>query len=543
MAVSKERWPRRRTRLRRIVALAVLALAIVIAAVTAVVSYLQSRPQNNVAWASKRIKHIVLILEENRSFDNVFGRFPGARGPAKAKVNIGGKVSLDPLIPEPYYLWHDIGHDLSDGLAAIDHGRMDGFSHETYSDVSGDRAAYQQLTGADIPNLYTYARHYTLSDRTFSPMPGPTFPTHLFTVAAQDGGVIGNPQHSTGAWGCDASPGTYVLQQIAPGHVVNTFPCFTFTTLTTTLNAAHRSWTYYAAPPSNLGYIWSTLDAIKPVRRSAQWATNVKDEQSFEADARAGRLPAFSWVTPRAIDSMHPPDQACPGENWIVNKVNAVMQGPDWSSTLIVVAWDDWGGYYDHVPPPAGDGIRVPLLAISPYAGAGTIAHTVYTFNSVLKTAEVLWKLPSLTSADRDARSLLGMLNVAQSPRAPLILQPRSCLPALTQQTYHDLLDQQIGRVLAQMLRLPLTTIEARHRSQTLSQIARDAGANPAAVVRALQTVTAAWWQGEDLLQLASLTTVTKNEYLEHRAVASWFNSSTGPRLFPLPPIAPARGP
>ena len=249
-------------------------------------------------------------------------------------------------------------------------------------------------------------------------------------------------------------------------------------------------------------------------------------------------LPAFSWVTPRVLDSMHPPDQACPGENWIVNKVNAVMQGPDWSSTLIVVAWDDWGGYYDHVPPPPGDGIRVPLLVISPYARSGVVSHTVHTFESVLKTAEVLWKLPALTGADQAAPSLLDMLDVSQSPQAPLILDPRSCPAPLTQQSYHALLDSQLASVLTHQLHMPLSSIVAQHRSRTLSQIAHGIGADPAAVVKALHTVLAAWWQGQDLLQLATPEQVKDDEYLAHRVLATWFNKSTGPQLFPSPSIA-----
>jgi len=489
--------------------------------------------------AAQHIKHIVFILEENRSYDNVFGRFPGADGATTAKVNIGGHVATGPLAPEPYYLWHDLGHDLGDAQSAIDHGTMDGFSRETYADVFGDKAAYQQLAPGDIPNLYAYARHFTLSDRTFASVPSPTLPTHLHTVAAQDGGVISNPQNGSNAWGCDAVKGTYVLQQTSPTQITKSFPCFTFTTLADSLNRAHLPWSYYAAPPSNYGYIWSTLDAIKPIRQSAQWSDHVRDERTFEADARAGRLPAFSWVTPRAEDSTHPPAPVCPGENWVVAKVNAVMQGSDWNSTMIVLAWDDWGGYYDHVaPPPAPSGsygVRVPFLVISPYAKRGQVTHTLYTFESVLKTAEALWGLPPLTSSDRTAHSLLDAVNFTQTPAKPYILSTRSCPPAVTPALYHTILDQQLQRVLAQQLGLPLTKIEARHKTAALTDIADQQHKDPAKVLAALKTVARAWAGGKVILQLVAPLQASRDAYLTLTGIDRWFHANPSAHLFPTP--------
>src|SRR5436309_6586548 len=303
------------------------------------------------AAAPSPIKHIVFMLEENRSFDNVFGRFPGADGATTAKRSVGGRDMTSPLVPEPYYLWHDIGHNWHDALVSIDHGKMDGFSHVSYADLNGDKAAYQQLGPSDIPNLYAYAHAFTLSDRTFASAPAATLPNHLDAVAAQDGGVRGNAQSPNSAWGCDSTKNTSVLVKQANQHTTKERPCFSFATLADRLSQAHISWTYYAAPPSDLGYIWSTLDAFKQIRETSQWTQHVKDERRFEADARARRLPAVSWVTPRAGTSMHPPAPVCLGETWIVGKLNALMSGPDWASTMVILTWDDWGGYYDHVAP------------------------------------------------------------------------------------------------------------------------------------------------------------------------------------------------
>jgi phospholipase C len=481
------------------------------------------------------IAHIVFILEENRSFDNLFGRFPGADGVTTATVTISAHHTTIPLVPEPYHLWHDLGHDHFDALGAIHGGKMDGFSHETYADIFGEKAAYQQLLPQDVPNLYAYAHAFTLSDRTFASLPASTFPNHLHAVAAQDGGVLGNPQNSTNAWGCDSIKGSYVLMQQANGHVTRGFPCFSFTTLADRLTQAQISWTYYSAAPPDIGYIWSTLDAFKQIRQTSQWIDHVKDERTFEADARAGRLPAFSWVTPRAAGSMHPPVPVCPGENWIVGKLNALMSGPDWASTLVVLAWDDWGGYYDHVAPPprAGGayGPRVPLLIISPYARRGYVTHTVYTFESVLKTAETLWHLAPLGPQDRSANDLLDSLDLTQAPLPPLLLRPRACAPAPTRAQDRALLDQALQRVMTRMLGLSLPEIAALHQAFSLTQIAALRNVRPAALSAAMKAVAQAWAGGEVMLQYIGPDQVGPETLKAAHAIDRLFQASPGTHL------------
>ena len=488
--------------------------------------------------APHEIAHIVFILEENHSFDNLFGRFPGADGVTTATVTVGQNHSTIPLVPEPYYLWHDLGHDHVDALAAIHGGKMDGFSHETYSDLFGEKAAYQQLGPQDVPNLYAYAHAFTLSDRTFASLPASTFPNHLHAVAAQDGGVLGNPQHGTNAWGCDSVKGTYVLVQRPHGHVTGTFPCFDFMTFADRLTQAHLSWTYYAAPPSDLGYIWSTLDAFKQIRQTSQWTQQVKDERSFEADARAGRLPAFSWVTPRADVSMHPPLPVCPGENWIVGKLNALMSGPDWTSTLVVLAWDDWGGFYDHVAPPprhiGAYGPRVPLLVISPYARRGYVTHTVYEFESVLKTAETLWHLAPLGPQDGLANDLLDSLDLTQAPLPPLLLRPRACAPPPTRALDHALLDQALQRVVTRMLGLSLPEIAALHQAFSLAQIAALRNVRPAALSAGMKAVVQAWAGGEVMLRYINPDQVGPQMREAARAIDRLLQAAPGRLQWPV---------
>jgi hypothetical protein len=172
------------------------------------------------------------------------------------------------------------------------------------------------------------------------------------------------------------------------------------------------------------------LDAVNHIRNSSVWGTNVVPDTQFVTDAQNGNLPAMSWlVTGKA--SEHPVYSTCYGENWTVQQINAIMQGPDWNSTAIFLTWDDFGGFYDHVAPPGVDqfglGIRVPMLIISPYAKTGYISHTQYEFASVLKFVEERFGLPPLTARDAAANDMLDSFDFTQQPRSPLLLQTRSC--------------------------------------------------------------------------------------------------------------------
>ncbi len=387
----------------------------------------QSSP--NAAASLDKIQHIVFIIKENRTFDTYFGTFPGADGATSGTISTGQTI---PLGHTPDRTPHDIGHGFQEAIKAIDGGKMDKFDLISSANVNGDYLAYTQMHETDIPNYFAYARAFVLGDRMFSSLHGPSFPNHLYTVGAQSGGAIGNPNspEAKGIWGCDADDSVTVPILQPDGTQTRQPPCFDFKTLADTLQAQNVSWKYYAPPKGDPGYIFSTLDAIRHIRESPLWVENVISDKQFTQDAKAGRLPAVSWLVTGGANE-HPPASTCAGENWTVTQLNAIMQGPNWDSTAVFIIWDDFGGFYDHVPPPQLDafglGPRVPLLVISPYAKKGYIAHTQYEPSSILKFVETRYSLPALTDRDRNANDMLDSFDFNQAPLAPLILKPRAC--------------------------------------------------------------------------------------------------------------------
>lgn len=214
------------------------------------------------------------------------------------------------------------------------------------------------------------------------------------------------------------------------GSITQQFPCFDFPTLADRVQSAGLTWKYYAPNKGEAGYIWSALNAINHIRNTSVWTSNVVHNTQFVVDAMNGNLPSVCWIV-SGPTSEHPPDSSCLGENWTVQQINAVMQGPNWNSTAIFVTWDDFGGFYDHVPPPKVDnfgfGPRVPLLIISPYAREGYISHTQYEFSSLLKFAETRFNLAPLTARDTAANDMTDSFNFDQDPRPSFILQARQC--------------------------------------------------------------------------------------------------------------------
>jgi len=421
--------------------------------------------------ASLPIKHVVFLVKENRTFDVYFGRFPGANGATTAKISDGGTIPLGPLydVSTP-----DISHVWEAALIAYDDGGMDKFDIASANagiiDDSGAPHAFQLAQSTDIPNYWLLAQQFVLSDNFFSSLHGPSFPNHLYTIAAQSGGVRDNPSWSadssvapkvapgaqpgeaglepdditpinqtSGVWGCDALPRTKVPIIDEEGEVEEIYPCLDFQTLGDELDAAGLSWKMYAPATGvddagfqgSAGYIWTVYDAIRHMRDSPLWAAHVVTTDQFAIDAANGNLPAVSWISTPTPVSEHTPASVCAGENWTVSLLNALGGGPNWDDTAMFITWDDWGGFYDHVAPQQLDiyglGFRVPLLVVSPYAKQGLVDHTRAEFSSVLKFIETDFALPSLTDRDKNAADMTQVFDFTQPPRALPTLPTRTC--------------------------------------------------------------------------------------------------------------------
>lgn len=389
-----------------------------------------------------KIKHVVFIVKENHTFDSYFGTFPGANGATHGTISTGQVI---PLQHAPDMPPHDIGHSYQAAITAIDGGAMDRFDLIKGGNVNGDFLAYSQYYESDIPNYFAYARNFVLADAFFSSLKGPSFPNHLYTVGAQSNHVIGNPKNSNGRWGCDAPANSRVKILEEPDEFGEAYPCFDFETLADRLEQKGLSWKYYAPGEGQSGYIWSALDAIAHIRLTSLWSQHVAATDQFVQDAQSGQLPAVSWLVTDAGLSEHPPASVCLGENWTVAQINAVMSGPDWDSTVVFLAWDDFGGFYDHVAPPVVDdfgfGPRVPFLIISPRARHGHISHTTLEFSSVLKFIEERFDLAPLTRRDQEANDLGDSFDFDRRPLQPLLLPTRQCPGA----TEHVTLDPQFN--------------------------------------------------------------------------------------------------
>jgi phospholipase C len=402
--------------------------------------------REQVRLARQKIKHIVFIVKENRTFDTLFGRFPGADGVTWGRTCNGKTLRLRRA---PDRAWGPV-HSFDEGLRAIDGGRMDCFD-KLYEERN--LASYVQYRRDQIPNYWAYARHFTLADHFFSSIYGPTGPEHLWTVAAQSNRFVDNERNYQGGAGrvreyCDDSKErafafkkmtrkqtdfAYSLEENRSliGELVKRFwvtrwPCFNIAVLPDLLQQRGISWTYYRG--SNP---WvDPLREIRHIRYGSMWRHRVSESQ-FIPDVTSGKLPAVSWLVPPVELSDHPPGSICEGENWTVRALNALQRTRQWSHTAVVLTWDDFGGFYDHVPPPHLDlyglGPRVPAIIISPWVKPSYIERGTLEFSSVLKFIERVFDLPSLASRDRRAADMLDAFDFHQRPNPPLILPERSC--------------------------------------------------------------------------------------------------------------------
>jgi phospholipase C len=386
------------------------------------------------------IQHVVMIMQENRSFDSYFGTYPGADGYPMRHGRPAVCVP-DPLLRRCVRPFHDSNarneggpHGPQNALADIDGGRMDGFVREAIAAkaaLAHDERLRRRIRGCakrgtvgprcelgkptdvmgyhddrDLPNYWVYARNYILQDHMFEPNYGWSLPAHLFQVSA---------------WSAKCRPPTDPLRcrsdladppegPAAVRSPTTHAPVYAWTDLTYLLHRHHVSWGYYVVPgmqpdcddggtldcsPGRLDpgtpSSWNPLPDFETVKSDGQ-LDQIQPVEQFIRAAKQGTLPAVSWVVPDFRHSEHPGALLSEGQAWVTGLVNAVMQGPDWGSTAIFVAWDDWGGFYDHVVPPRVDrngyGLRVPALVISPYAKQGYVDHQTLSFDAYLRFIE-----------------------------------------------------------------------------------------------------------------------------------------------------------
>ncbi|MGN6431753.1 MAG: alkaline phosphatase family protein [Gaiellaceae bacterium] len=422
-----------------------------------------------------KIKHVVIIMQENRSFDSYFGTFPGADG---IPMDRGEPLVCSPdprthVCIEPYHDPHDrnVGgpHDHINAVHDINHRLMDGFEWQA-------RAVLNHLCGPDpnqpgcihggridvmgyhdareIPNYWAYAKNFVLQDHMFEPDTSWSLPVHLFAVSEWSAKCSrpGDPMSCVNAIQSPPSP---------PGEPQSTGsrPDYAWTDLTYLFHKHHVSWRYYVfkggepdcedsgaivcnpkKQNARTPGIWNPLPWFTTVRQDHQ-VRNIRSVSHFFYAAKHGLLPQVSWVIPNDKVSEHPPGLVSRGQAWVTGLVNAIMRGPDWNSTALFLTWDDWGGFYDHVVPPVVDrngyGLRVPAIVISPYARRGYIDHQILSFDAYAKFIEDDFlngeRLDPATDGRPDPRPsvrenapILGNLirdfDFRQKPRPPMLL-------------------------------------------------------------------------------------------------------------------------
>jgi phospholipase C len=429
-----------------------------------------------------KIRHVVIIMQENRSFDSYFGTYPGADG----IPGLAGHPGQVPCLPDPISggcdrPFHDradlnVGgpHDNGASRSDVANGFMNGFVQDQEHGLkvckqvfnpycSLNRRSHDSMgyhNGADLPNYWTYAKDYVLQDHLFESASSWSLPAHLYMVS----GWMAHCKVPHDAMSCVSSANPTLPPDYArkKGIAHPKLPDYAWTDLTWLLHRYGISWGYYvsgggqpdcdqasqlickwvkqsAATPG----IWNPLPYFDTVKQDDQ-THNIQPLSHFFDAAKAGTLPAVSWITPNKTESEHPPALVSIGQSYVTSLINAIMRGPDWKSTAIFLAWDDWGGFYDHVVPPRADhygyGIRVPGLLISPYAKRGYVDHQTLSFDAYLKFIEDDFlngaRIDPKTDGRPDRRpniredaSILGNLvnefDFNQPPRAPTLLPAR----------------------------------------------------------------------------------------------------------------------
>ena len=383
-----------------------------------------------------KIQHVVVIFQENRTPDNLFHGLPNADIANSGLNSTGQTITLSPITLANNY---DLSHAHSAFVKQYDAGKMDGADLVAISCQSGATGCppanpqFMYVNPSEVAPYFQMAEKYTFGDRMFQTNQGPSFPAHQFIIAGTSAPTSTsnlfaseNP-HLPAAGdvvGCTAPTSEYVLLIDPTGSEASSqYPCFEHQTLVDELDQRAVTWKYYTPTP---GSIWTGPNAIQHLRNGPDWTNNViTPSTQILTDITAGKLPQVSWVIPTAAASDHASSNDGSGPSWVASIVNAIGASPYWSNTAIIITWDDWGGWYDHVAPKITNsyeyGFRVPLIVVSPYAKPAYVSHVTHDFGSILKFIEEIFQVSELGYADTPADDLSDCFDLQQTP---IVFQP-----------------------------------------------------------------------------------------------------------------------
>jgi phospholipase C len=373
----------------------------------------QSAQRAQPGSAKGKITHVIIVIQENRSFDNLFQGYKGANTVPSGLDSQGETIQLQPTTLETKY---DVDHSAiamflaCDGTGSLPGTdcRMDGFNLEGGGFGGPQNPQYVYVPHNETKPYFDMADEWVLADNLFASQLDESFVAHQYLIGAQATHSVNIPN---GPWGCDGGPTDTIKTLLADrtlGDPIQT--CFNHKTLGDELDDAGLTWRFYTSTTTSDGGIWSGYQAIKHIRYGPDWAADVITPQTqFFTDVANGFLPNVTWITPTCVNSDHPNCGGNTGPSWVASIVNTVGQSQFWDSSAIFVIWDDWGGLYDHVPPPFMDydglGFRIPVLMISPYAKKHHVSHVQYETSSILRFTEDMLGLPRLSKSDRRAVS------------------------------------------------------------------------------------------------------------------------------------------
>ncbi len=375
------------------------------------------------------IKHVVFIVQENRSFNNLFMGYPGATTQNYGYDTNGVKIALQGF--DLGILW-DLGHSASDYFAACDGTgslpgtdcKMDGWNNELAGPYPPKNAPYSYVLQKDIKPYWDIAKQYSLADNMFASNLDGSFVAHQYIVAAYASRAVDYPLTTWGCEGGKTDTVTTLTKKRTIGKPI--VACFNNPTIASEADAAGISWRFYADVIHGFGGFWSSYQADRQIYKGPDWNTDVITPPSqFLTDLGNGNLATITWIAPLWANSDHPGDTANGGPAWVASLVNAIGTSSFWNSTAIFIIWDDWGGFFDPVQPPHADydglGFRVPLMIVSPYTKRDRVTHVQYETASVLRYMEDNFGLAQLAPADTraaDPASDPNAFDYSMKPRA-----------------------------------------------------------------------------------------------------------------------------